>query len=284
MPHPYVRPREVDVVVRSTNGGQPYILSVEAAGRKRKATVEWVEQLVQKHSRLETSQLVLVAEAGFSEDARGLAIAEGALPIAPEDMRGGDPTFSVVNNLQSVWGKVVSITPAGGVIYVEHPIKGRVVMENPWNAETPVYIDTDEPVGTLANVIALVAGEHCRVRSTSDYTRDRSENDNSLVAFKVDPITAARDGVAVTFRLPISVDDEQPQLLPIVAVQLDAEQTLTVIEGPLTHRRFQKVLTSYTSIKAKGKEARFIATVVDGVQEMSIRARYPSSSARFLAE
>jgi len=260
-------------VVRSTNGGQPYILSVEAAGRKRKTTVEWVEQLLHKHSRLETSQLVLVAEAGFSEDARKLAIDEGALRIAPEDMVGGDPTYSVVNNLQSVWGKVISITPAGGVIYVEHPTKGRAAMQNPWNAETPVYIDTDEPAGTMANVIALVASEHCRVRSMSDYTRDRSQNDESLVAFKVDPITAARDGVPVTFHLPISVDDEEPQLIPIVAVQLDAQQTLTVVEGPLTHRRFQKVLTSYTSIKTNGKEARFIATVVEGVQEVSMRAR-----------
>ena len=103
MPHPSTRPREVDVVVRSTNGGQPYILSVEAAGRKRKATVEWVEQLLHKHSRLETSQLVLVAEAGFSEDARNLAIAEGALPIAPEDMVGGDPMWQGSLNLACWW-------------------------------------------------------------------------------------------------------------------------------------------------------------------------------------
>jgi hypothetical protein len=65
--------REVDVVVRSSAAGYPIVVSIEAVGRGRKATVEWVEQMLCKHKDLPTNQLVLVSQQGFTEQARKLA-------------------------------------------------------------------------------------------------------------------------------------------------------------------------------------------------------------------
>jgi len=61
--------REVDVVLRSTIAGHETVIAIEAAGRTRKAAVDWVEQMIGKHKNLPTDKVVLVAEAGFTEQA-----------------------------------------------------------------------------------------------------------------------------------------------------------------------------------------------------------------------
>jgi hypothetical protein len=103
--------REVDVVLRSRSAGYEIVISVEALGRSRPASVEWVEQMVYKHKDLPTSKLVLVAEKGFSPQARALAEAEGVAALAPEDLTDGDPTGKVVSTVRSLWPKVVTFTP-----------------------------------------------------------------------------------------------------------------------------------------------------------------------------
>ena len=71
--------REVDVVLRTRNGpGYETIIGIEAVGRGRAAAVDWVESMVAKHQNLPTNQVVLIAEGGFSEQARSLALAERA--------------------------------------------------------------------------------------------------------------------------------------------------------------------------------------------------------------
>jgi hypothetical protein len=87
------------------------VVSVEAVGRSRRATVEWVEQMVSKHKDLPTNKLVLVAEKGFSKQARVLAESEGAVPLAPQDLTGADPTERVVGAVRSLWPKVVTFSP-----------------------------------------------------------------------------------------------------------------------------------------------------------------------------
>lgn len=91
--------REVDVVIRSRVAGHEVIVGVEATGKGRKADAPWVEGMVGKHADLPTSKLVLVSQAGFYEPARRLAIAKGAVPLAPEDLDAGDPDHAVLKAL-----------------------------------------------------------------------------------------------------------------------------------------------------------------------------------------
>ena len=70
--------REVDVVVRHQVADHEVVVAVECRDHRRKATVEWVEQMAMKHSALPTSKLVLVSRSGFSrqamEKARSLGV------------------------------------------------------------------------------------------------------------------------------------------------------------------------------------------------------------------
>ena len=59
--------REVDVVIRSRVGEHDLVVSVECLDQKRAASVEWVEQMAEKHKSLPTSKLVLVSARGFSK-------------------------------------------------------------------------------------------------------------------------------------------------------------------------------------------------------------------------
>lgn len=61
--------REVDVVLRSTVGPTPVIVSIEVSDLRRKADVTWVEQRLAKHQTLPTSKLVFVTRVGYTPDA-----------------------------------------------------------------------------------------------------------------------------------------------------------------------------------------------------------------------
>ena len=113
--------REVDVVVRTKVSGYEVIVSVEATATGRRADTKWVEALIQKHRNLPTSKLVLVSEAGFTPDAREEAEAEGAIPLAPEDLAADDPVQAVVNRLPSLWPKVIKLEPASADALVRKP-------------------------------------------------------------------------------------------------------------------------------------------------------------------
>jgi hypothetical protein len=66
---PVLGPREVDIVVEAAVDGDQIIISLEVNERGRRASVEWVEQQIEKHRRLPTNKLVLVSKAGFSRRA-----------------------------------------------------------------------------------------------------------------------------------------------------------------------------------------------------------------------
>ena len=66
---PDLGPREVDIVVEAEADGDPVVISIEVNEKSRRASVEWVEQQIEKHRRLPTNKLVLVSRAGFSRTA-----------------------------------------------------------------------------------------------------------------------------------------------------------------------------------------------------------------------
>lgn len=61
--------REVDVVIRTKVAEHDVIVCVECRDQRRKATVEWVEQMAMKHRSLPTSKLILVSTPGFTRTA-----------------------------------------------------------------------------------------------------------------------------------------------------------------------------------------------------------------------
>ena len=61
--------REVDIVLETNVGGHQVIISIECVDRSRKADISWIEQMYEKHRKLQTSVLVLVSKKGFTKNA-----------------------------------------------------------------------------------------------------------------------------------------------------------------------------------------------------------------------
>ena len=141
-------PREVDVVIRGTQAGYPMLISVEAIGRSRKADRTWVDQMVGKHADLPTNKLVLVSENGFTKDARAAALANEAVPLAPELLSGEEVEEGVLRSVPSLWPKIVTFTVGDlSVKYAErHPDDG-------WDDNPPIVgLEDGSRVGDLTQL------------------------------------------------------------------------------------------------------------------------------------
>jgi hypothetical protein len=93
--------REVDIVIKGTAAGHPFLLSIECCDSGRRATVEWVERMVGKHANLPTDKLILVSRAGFTGPAERKARYEGAEPLSLKEADAVEWT-SVVHRLNSL--------------------------------------------------------------------------------------------------------------------------------------------------------------------------------------
>jgi hypothetical protein len=67
--------------------------------------------MVGKRADLPMAKLVRVSEAGFSDAARRLAAAKGAVALTPQDVQVRHPDGAVLETLSSLWPKQVTITP-----------------------------------------------------------------------------------------------------------------------------------------------------------------------------
>lgn len=139
--------REVDVVVRGRQAGHEVIVSVEAVARSRRADRKWVDEMVGKHADLPTSKLVLVAQKGFTRDARAAALARNAVPLAPEDLPSSDHDRDVLRAVPALWPKVVTFTVEElGVKFAETAPKDG------WGDRPPVVFVEDGALGDLMEV------------------------------------------------------------------------------------------------------------------------------------
>lgn len=149
------KPREVDVVIRGNQAGYEVVVSVEAIGRSRKADRQWVDEMVGKHADLATSKLILVSEKGFTKDARAAALANEAVPLAPEDLSSDDPARDVVDAVPSLWPKLVTFTPEALSVKFAEPAP-----DDGWDEDPPIIgIDDGRIVGDLMELAKRIYRE-----------------------------------------------------------------------------------------------------------------------------
>lgn len=154
------RQREVDIVVRRTVGGNEVVVSVECRGQRRKATVEWVEQMEAKHSTLPTSKLVLFSISGFTP-----AAAEKALS------RGID-TYSLSAAAENDWSTLLGENTKSPLVIWALRIKGCwLVLRGDEHNQHPVHPNT-----AIFNVDGTVEGEirqiiHSTIDSEANFTQ-----------------------------------------------------------------------------------------------------------------
>src|SRR5690242_4424312 len=144
--------REVDVIIRTTSAGHEVILAIEATAAGRKADVTWVESMLMKHAKLPSNKLVLVSEAGFSDDARRKAEENGATPIAPEDLPDDFDGGDVINRLGAIYVKMISLEPVEVEVDCEEPgVASHHTLDPPPIVE--VFLEDGSSCGSLVDLV-----------------------------------------------------------------------------------------------------------------------------------
>jgi hypothetical protein len=265
--------REVDVVIRAKQAGHDVIVSVEAMARSRKADLTWVDQMVGKHADLPTSKLVLVAQKGFTKDARAAALASNAIPLAPEDLPSSDRDRDVLKPVPALWPKVVSFT----VEELTVKFTDDDVPTVGWGGTAPtVFVDE----GVLGDLIELTQRLYnANFTKLIDQLDLANRTDDSVERFTFvleptegDEIQLPVDGVPKTLFL-LNENGVGYSLRRITAV---GRGEINVSEIPLTHGRLAdwNVNFGYGEGKLGGRGALIVVSERDdggGLLTMRIR-------------
>lgn len=154
------RKREVDIVVRRTVGDHEVVVSIECRDQRRKATVEWVEQMEAKHSTLPTSKLVLFSISGFTP-----AAAEKALSRAID-------TYSLSAAAENDWSALLGENTKPPLVIWALRIKGCwLVLRGDESSQHPVHPNT-----AIFNADGTVEGElrqiiHSTIDSEANFSQ-----------------------------------------------------------------------------------------------------------------
>jgi hypothetical protein len=261
--------REVDVVIRSRSAGYEVVVSVEAAGRSRKASIEWVEQQLRKHRDLPTNKLVLVSEKGFYKPARELAESEGAVPLAPEDLTGGDPEGTVVANIRSLWPKVVTFTPEEfGVKFDDDDAP-----KDGWPEDSPAVYADDSSL--LTDTLAEFVQTLYRVRFPELMDQiglaDITDDDEREWILVLTDLRVPIDGV----QRQVCLLNENDLLYSLKQITASGKAVIQVSEIPLRHGRLGdvKALFSYGEGKIAGRDALVVASATEGEESGKLTFR-----------
>jgi hypothetical protein len=194
--------REVDIVIRAKVGEHDVVVSVECREHRRKATVEWVEQMAMKHQSLPTSKLVLVSAKGFSRGAAVKAKGFGIEVCSMEEAATTDWRELLGEDRRLSFDLVgFRIVACGLVLAGDESAEHRAV---------PLIALFDQeglPKGSLGEVVydLTTRSAFCEKFLTHLNTL---EDDSSFV------------GAGIRVRPPLFVSDEEDHLDEIAAVQI----------------------------------------------------------------
>ena len=90
-----VTKREIDILIEHRVAGVEIKIAIECRDRSRDETVEWIDSLVGKYSRLRVNKVVAVSSSGFSNEAQRKASTHGIDTITAEEARQVDWTARI---------------------------------------------------------------------------------------------------------------------------------------------------------------------------------------------
>jgi len=256
------RTREVDVVVRSIVDGEQQVISVEATSIGRRATVPWVDAHHAKHLRLETTQLVLVSEAGFAATARDLARKLGHLTVDPsDDLDLLDKDFLFVGQPGTIIIRDVEPGPEIALAVAALDAFGAT-------------IQVDANLETM-----LVQGDGTPLLSVSEFLAEKWEANIEELRRRVGDFSeeSTRKGFEFRFVLPSSGDED---LYLVVGEDL-LRVNLVFFRGTVEYRDqevemkhgvlFGKAV-SYGAITLPGRAGVIVGTDASGEERLHIRS------------
>jgi hypothetical protein len=94
--------REIDILIEYKIAGIELKIAVECRDRSRDETVEWIDALVGKYSRLRVNKIVAVSSSGFSGEAERKAHAHNIDTITAEEAARVDWAARVAHEFYTV--------------------------------------------------------------------------------------------------------------------------------------------------------------------------------------
>lgn len=265
--------REVDVTITGSVAGQEVIVSVEATKGGRRATVDWVERMVGKHKNLPTNKLILVADAGFTQQARQLAVAEGAVPLEPQE--GVDLEKQVIGGLTSVWAKGYQLFPESTRVTVRGTTDGDVTLD-----DAPRDFLVVSPDGkarfTLAGLVhGLLTASSERAREPLNL-RDVATDSEGEFAYSVERPMAKVNGEETRVGLRYDEAGGSFEVHLIEHLEVKGRFEITVREVPLTHVRMGDTPAAYGQGELLGRPSILVVTKSTDGEVATVRIRDPA--------
>ena len=216
--------REVDILVETVAAGHKVVVGIECRAWKRPQTIEWMEAMWGKHNHLSTDALVLVSSSGFTPAALKLAEYYGIKAITPGQ---ATPEFvgEIVNNLNTLWAKVVDVKPERMQIWVQWPESDIEVVDA--SGEMGIYL----PDGTLvcdANDIMRVMMSQFNMNN--DAFRDATGAEKFFEFGHEHPMLGDQPLCLLPY-----VEGNPTQPVPITKIVIIGPMNLQVAEVPLAH-------------------------------------------------
>lgn len=263
--------KEVDVVIRSRQAGHDVIVSVEAVAWSRPADRNWVDKQLGRHADLPTSKLVLVSQSGFTKDARAAALARNAVPIAPDDLTGGDPAGRVVAAVKSLWPKVMTFQMQTFSVKFDDDDAPK----DGWPAEHPaVYADDSSRLAdTIEEFVKPVYEKNFPGLMEQIGLAGIAEDEERQFILVLGNLRPRVNGVE---RYACLLNDDE-RLYSLKSITVVGKGTIQVSEIPLKHGRLGEVraLFSYGEGKVGGRDALIVASTTEGddLGKLTIRVR-----------
>jgi hypothetical protein len=268
--------REVDVVVRSTIAGHDVSIGVEASRTGRRRSVEWVEQLISKHSELPTDKLILVSAAGVSKAARRLADAKGVVVIVGEDMTDDDVTHDVINKLRSIWPRTIRIEFLSCELVVQGPASQIVIREAPFDFN--IVSPAGREIGHLQYTLTGIVEDNWPLVIHQLEAYGIEETAIRDLDMQVQNPLATLNGVQGPICLHWTSDEGVEEYHPIISLAVKGKCHISVQEIELAHIRLGEVGVAYGRVDSDGTETTFVATASEGNESLYIRTRTPGAS------
>ncbi|ORV20225.1 hypothetical protein AWB99_07170 [Mycolicibacterium confluentis] len=215
--------------------------------------------------------MVLVAESGFTEQARRLALAEGMIPITPQTLDHSDPTRQVLNSMRSLWPKTVSLTPIRAEVGVAVPGAGIEWFQAPANLH--VYAEDRSHIELLPMVKALLDANMERTFDQIDL-QNIAEDIDAYAVITVGPNwTVKFQDAQHSLYVERRVDEQSPELLRIDGVKITAKAVIRVSEIQMHPRRLADIDVDYAFGQGLvgDREALIVVTEAENGGKLSIQ-------------
>ncbi|MBO3744905.1 hypothetical protein J5X84_02415 [Streptosporangiaceae bacterium NEAU-GS5] len=255
--------REVDVLVEAEVTGKTLRIGIECTAGTRKANLLWVEGMWAKHQCLPTNHVVLVASAGFTQDAERKARLYHMEPVTP------GKTIPEDGPLASLLRSEVELRE----IECDDVVDIRGVIEH----------DGDDIEFPLGLEVAVFRADGSRFATLEDVVRDTETyaDEHELRDF------VRNAQIGATYRLAIERTPsdwylreatDPPRLLPLKALKIAREVRVRARPLPLTHGTLEDTGYAHGTGQLADSTAFVVLTEGPGGSQMSVRLTTPEGA------